>query len=108
MPEAPVLAKIRQEIDYDLATFKKIINNKKFTTVYTNGISTNVSLVNIPKGYAPDNAASAYLKLKSFTAVASIKNEELHDKAIGKKVIDSMAALKPFLDFLNRAVVEIE
>ena len=108
MPEAPVLSKIRQEIDYDLATFKKIINNKKFTTVYTNGISTNVSLVNIPKGYAPDNAASAYLKLKSFIAVASIKNEELHDKAIGKKVIDSMAALKPFLDFLNRAVVEIE
>jgi uncharacterized protein (TIGR02453 family) len=40
MPEAPVLSKIRQEIDYDLAIFKKIINNKKFTTVYTNGIST--------------------------------------------------------------------
>jgi uncharacterized protein (TIGR02453 family) len=104
LPEPPVLAKIRQEIDYDLAAFKKIITNKKFKEIYTNGLSTEYSLVNIPKGYDAENAAAEYLKLKSFTAVSSFSDAEIMSKDAAKIIITKLTALKPFLDFLNRGV----
>jgi uncharacterized protein (TIGR02453 family) len=104
MPEPPVLAKIRQEIDYDLPAFTKIITNKKFTSTYTNGLGTEASLVNVPKGYTADNAAAPYLKLKSFTAITSITDAQMCSKDAVKIIVDGLVALHPFLQFVNRAV----
>ena len=104
MPEPAILAKIRQEIDYDFTAFTKIMENKKFTTTYTNGISTEASLVNVPKGYDATNPAAAYLKLKSYTAINSITDAQLCSKDAVKVIVDGLVALQPFLNFINRSV----
>ena len=37
-PEAAALKKVRQEIDYNFDELKKIVGNKKFSTVYASGV----------------------------------------------------------------------
>ena len=52
MPMPPELSKVRQEIDYNLNAFKKIISSKKFKSVYKD-LSRNEEYVlsRVPKGY---------------------------------------------------------
>lgn len=86
MPMPPELGKIRQEIDYNYADFKKILNHKKFKTVYGDlSRSAEYTLVRLPKGYAADNPAGEYLKLKSFVALTTINDTDLTSKELIKK-----------------------
>lgn len=107
MPMPPDLAKVRQEIDYNLADFQKIISSKKFKTVYTDlDRSAEYSLSRVPKGYEPTNAAADYLKLKSFVATYKIPDASLTAKTLVKEVVAGFEALQPLIQFLNEAVGE--
>ena len=58
-----------------------------------------------PKGYAKENPAIEYLKLKSFVAIRRFTDEEMLEKDLLAKVVSSFSALMPFIGFLNRALV---
>lgn len=103
MPPNDVLAKIRQEIDYNFDTFKKIINAKNFMHHF-NGIDKNDTLKNPPKGFEKDNQAIEYLKLKSFIAVAEFNDKEIMSENFAKEITQKCLYLLPFLDFLNEAI----
>ena len=103
MPMAEDLNKIRQEIDYNFDEFKKITSEKKFIHNFS-GLDTKEKLVRPPKGYEKDNPALEYLKLKNFIVTASIKDDELLDDQLTRKVIAHFQAMKPLVDFLNRAI----
>jgi len=105
MPPADILAKVRQEIDYNLADFKKIINSKKFKTTY-GGLSVEDGqlLSRVPKGYEPDNPAAEYLRHKSFIAIQDISDAELTSKPLATKILSAFEALQPFNVFLNNAL----
>lgn len=102
-PFPDVLKKIRQEVDYNFEMFKKIINNKKFKSIYTMGLSKEerFSLSRPPKGYDENNPAIEFLKLKSFVAIASITDEQLTDKRLAATIKKSFEALHPLVLFLN-------
>lgn len=105
VPGPDELRKVRQEIDYNLSDFKKIISSKKFKDIYGDfDRSKEFVLSRIPKGYEPDNPAAEYLKLKSFITFFNIKDSELTSKDLVKKTIQGFAALQPLLDFLNESV----
>ncbi len=104
MPEAGPLKKVRQEIDYCWDEFQKIITEKKFVSQFGDMEKGEYSLSREPKGYAKDNPAIDYIKLKSFVALRMLKDEELTDKNIFKKVIAAFEALKPLVKFINRAL----
>jgi uncharacterized protein (TIGR02453 family) len=101
-PEGPALKAIRQEIDYNFDEFLSIIENKAFKKIFKK--IDGDRLVKVPQGYAEDNPAIEYLKLKSFTVGGNIADEDLTKKTLVKKVTDIYSAMKPFVDFLNRAV----
>jgi uncharacterized protein (TIGR02453 family) len=103
MPTAPELAKIRQEIDYNLEEWLKIVQHKNFMKHFPNGVDGTDVLVRPPKGYEETNPAITYLKMKGFTVSAPIVDSELTDKNIVTKIAASFAAMKPMIDFLNRA-----
>ena len=100
MPMPNELNKVRQEIDYNLAEFKKIIGSKKFKSVY-NDVSRDAeyTLSRVPKGYEADNPAAEYLKLKSFVAIAKVSDADLNSKEIVKKITTAFEALQPRLAF---------
>jgi uncharacterized protein (TIGR02453 family) len=105
MPQPVELKKVRQEIDYNWEEFSGIVTDKKFTTAYNDLVKTEeYTLSRPPKDYEGDNPAIAYLKLKSFVAMKPLSDDELMADGLVKKIADTFNALKPMLDFLNRAI----
>ena len=100
MPSAPVLAAIRQEIDYNLKEFKMLVEDKKIVKRFGNLDGEKLSRP--PKGYDADNPALDYLKLKSLVLVQHLKPEELKPNSILKTILPSFELMKPFNDFLRR------
>lgn len=101
-PEGPMLKAIRQEIDYGFDDFRKIVEAKEFRKLF--GQIDGDKLVKVPMGYADDNPAIEYLRLKSFTVSGNLSDADMTKKTAIGKVNDVFAAMKPFVDFLNRAV----
>jgi len=105
MPMPPELAKVRQEIDYNFDSFKKIIGSKKFKAVYSDlSRDAEYILTRVPKGYEADNPAAEYLKLKSFVTMIPVKDAELNSKDLSKKVLTAFEALQPLLEFINQSI----
>ena len=105
MPEGAQLAQVRQEIDYDLAGFKKIITSKKFKEIY-GGLSSDKEYVlsRVPKGFEADNPAAEYLKFKSFVATAPVNDMDLTDNNLIVKTVKAYETLQPLVAFLNEAI----
>lgn len=105
MPEAPQLAKIRQEIDYNLDEFKGILKAKTFRKFY-DGLDTDEGylLSRPPKGYTPDNPAIEFLKFKSFTVSHAFTDAEVQAKTFTKNAIAACLAMHPFLLFIQRSI----
>lgn len=106
-PMPAELTKVRQEIDYNLPEFEKILNNKKFKDTYgTLWVEEDQLLSRVPKGYEPENPAAAYLKHKSFNAIASVSDTELLSKSLLTKTVKQFQAIQPLITFLNRGLEE--
>ena len=105
-PDAQALKKIRQEIDYNFNEFSRIINDKKFKTVYAKSLNNDaeVKLSRPPKGYDENNKAIEFLKLKSIVATAPLNDALLTDKNFTQTVVKAFEALYPLIVFLNKAV----
>ena len=103
-PTPAELAKIRQDIDYDFYDWEKMLKNKTFKKYFPAGVDGIESLVRAPKGYDEDNGAIHYLKMKHFIVSKPFTDAELQSKTLVKDVTRAFDAMKPMLDFLNRAV----
>lgn len=103
MPDAALLATIRQEIDYNLPAFKTLLNSPAFRRHF-NGLSRDEMLSRPPKGYAADNPTIEYLKLKSFTASHPLPDEALTQPGLSKHVLGAFDALRPLVTYLNAAL----
>lgn len=105
MPDPESLKKVRQELDYNFADFKKIIGSKKYKSVYGDlDKSAEFLLSRVPKGYEPGNPAAEYLKLKNYIAMVKISDVDLVSKNLVKKISGAFEALQPLIDFINKSV----
>ena len=105
MPSAEDLKKVRQEIDYNYADFKKIISSKKFKSVYGDlSHDAEFKLTRLPKGYETGNPAAEYLKLKSFVSMIEIKDVDINSKELVKKTLEAFDALRPLVYFINQSL----
>lgn len=102
-PAAPELKKIRQEIDYNYEEFLSIINDKKFRRLF-GGLEEGDSLVRAPQGYEESNPAIEYLKMRNYITGMSFTDAELTSKNLLKKIVSTFTTMKPFIDFLGRAL----
>lgn len=103
MPDASNLAKIRQEIDYNAAVLRKILNSKTFKTNF-DGLSEENKLKTMPKGYPKDHPDIELLKLKSFAVIHHFTDKEVLDKKFLKSVVSVAKTIKPLNDFLTEAI----
>jgi len=107
IPMPAELKKVRQEIDYNLEEFKKIVGSKKFKSVYGELYKgEDVSLVKVPQGFEKDNPAADYLKLKSFLAMKKFTDADIASKDLEKEVLEAFDALQPLVEFINKALAE--
>lgn len=107
MPEPPVVKRVRQEIDYSLEEFKKIVTAKKFKSYYGDLYTgENVQLAKVPQGFEKDNPAAEYLRFKSWLVLHELPDAELTSTSLVKNTIEAYKLLQPLTRFLNRAVEE--
>ncbi len=107
MPQPEALKKIRMEVSNYHEDFEATIHAPSFRETY-GALDRDEGLVlsRPPKGYSDDHPAIGHLKLKSFTATQVIDKQQLSDPAGIDIVISILTDLKPFIDFLNRALRE--
>jgi uncharacterized protein (TIGR02453 family) len=101
-PMPDKLAAIRQEVDYNLDEFQKIVSAKDFKAQF--GVLSGDKLSRPPKGYDAENPAVEFLKHKSFLAYKKITEKDLQDKGFEKDLLKTFKTMKSLNDFLNRAI----
>ncbi len=104
MPEADKLKAVRQEIDYNLKDFKKIIADKKFKALFPK--LEGEKLVNPPKGYDALNPALEFLKHKSWVVTHAFGDKEIMDSKFVTSAVKASATMKPFLQFFHYALAD--
>jgi uncharacterized protein (TIGR02453 family) len=104
-PEPEPLRKIRQEIDYNLEEFEKILQGRAFRKIYPELYTgENVQMKKIPQGFDKDNPAEYYIRFRSWMILSELTDEELLNSSLLKKTLQSFKVAKPFIDFINRAI----
>lgn len=103
MPEGELLKAIRQEIDYNAAEFRGIVENSAFKN-YFGSPDTEHKLKTVPKGYTVDHPDIEYLKLKSFTFSHPLSRTTLSGSKAMEEVVNGFAKLYPFMAFLRNAL----
>jgi uncharacterized protein (TIGR02453 family) len=102
MPTPEELNKIRQEIDYNFAEWKKVIGRPAFKKLFPGSIEGE-KLSRAPKDYDDNNPAIEFLKMKSFVVSRKLDDSTLQSKSLLKEVLGTFKAMKKFIDFLNKA-----
>jgi uncharacterized protein (TIGR02453 family) len=105
-PDAPLLNKVRKEINYFYNDLRQILDEKSFKSNYRDlSIEQGNKLSRPPKGYEADNPAIEYLKLKSFTVGKPIPDKALTDPKLFNQVIKDFRSIQPLLGFINRGLM---
>lgn len=103
MPEPDTLKKIRQEIYFSADEFKKITSHADFKRMLGE-LTDEDMLKRPPKDFPPDFADIQLLKFKSYVVNHSLTDGEVVSENLTTTAVDIYKAMKPFLDFLNRAI----
>lgn len=102
MPDPNETLKIRNAIAANTKEFLKIVQSKQFKDRF--GTLDGERLSRPPKGFAADNSAIEYLKLKSFTVSEEFSARDASSKDYPKMLAESFRAAHPLIVFLRKAL----
>ena len=85
----------------EIVTNEKI-SNQNFDSIHSR--EEGQVLKTAPKGYEPNHPAIEFLKLKSFTVSQKIDDKVFTDASFASKIADKLILIKPFNNFLTRAL----
>lgn len=102
-PEPAVLQKVRQEIDYNGANLRKVIDSKKFKEVFDQPYGED-KLKTAPKGYPKDHPDIDLLQLKHYVFMNPLSDKEVISGKLVDEAVKAYSTLLPFNDFLREAI----
>jgi uncharacterized protein (TIGR02453 family) len=102
MPEPDKLQSVRQEIDYNLKDFEKVMKSADVKKYF--GELKGEKLKTVPKGYAADNPAIDYLKHKSFILDHYVDDKQVAADDFPAYAVKVFKAMHPLNVFLNEAM----
>jgi len=105
-PTPEQLASYRQEVDYNGATLRGIVESPSFVKLF--GEAEGDLLKKNPKGFDPDPADEVYLRRKQLFYWHHFSDKELVLPDFTSKLMLAARQLKPFLDFLNATFFDKE
>lgn len=104
MPEPEIVAKIRQEIDYEWKEWQKILSGASLKKHFPNGMDRSDTLVRAPKGYEEENPAIEHIKLKSFILRRTVGNDELKEIRFLDALTKCYQSTRLMMQFLEKAI----
>lgn len=107
MPESHELLEMRRAVADRTDEFLKITGDKNFKKLF--GEMHGEKLKTAPKGFPADHPAIEYLKFKSFTVSYMLeKDAMLTSLDFPAHIVSACKEMKPFIDFLRKALVKLE
>ena len=101
-PPKEMLAKVRQEIDYNASELRTLVSAPDFRETF--GEIQGDSLKRAPKGYDPDHPNIALLKLKDYIVLRKLTDQEVADEQFPEQALAIFKTMIPFVHYLNVAV----
>lgn len=105
-PTPDQLAKYRQEVDYNGAALRGIVESESFVKLF--GQAEGDLLKKIPKGFDPAPEDEIYLRRKQLFYWHHFSDTEIVSPDFTSKLMLASVQLKPFLDFLNATFFDKE
>lgn len=106
MPPADVLKRIRQEIDYSGKELDDILKASVFKKHFQ--VMNGEKLKTSPRDYPADHPYIDYLRFKSFEISKPLSDDQVNNGTYKEDALKAFKALKPFNDFLARALDDVE
>jgi uncharacterized protein (TIGR02453 family) len=103
-PTPEQLARYRQEVDYNAAALKAILDAPDFATTF--GKPEGSQLKTTPKGYPKDHPDLDLLRRTQLFFWHKFTDAEVLAPDFPERVTACCRTLKPFLDFMNAALLE--
>ena len=103
-PSPGILKKIRQEIDYNSAGLKKIINAKEFQKYF--GAISGTKLARPPKGYEADNPNIEMLKFIQLYVTRNFDDDLVMSERLIPEILKTYKAALPFFTYFDTVMDE--
>jgi uncharacterized protein (TIGR02453 family) len=98
-PTPEQITRFREVISHDPEPFKEIIGDPAFKQVF--GDLRGEKLKTAPRGFDPDHPEIELLRLKQVLAIHPLNDAAVLGNELVSQIVQSFAALKPFVDYLN-------
>jgi len=98
-PENNVLRSVREDIEFNGDAYRKAL-----AAAPEWSMDGNIRLKKIPKGFDKDSPYEDLLRLKEFSPIRMLTNEEVFSDELYNIVIEQFKKIKPINDLLNRSV----
>lgn len=101
-----ILKAVRESICDQPETFHSIVSEKKFKSLFP--IIGEEHLKTMPKGFPKDFKYPEYLKCKDYSCFTPVSSDFFNSVNWLDSTTEVFRTLKPFLDFVNEAIDEVE
>ena len=101
-PETEDLRRIREEIAFDPAPIKKIINNRSFVSMF--GSLQGEQLKTAPKGFDAGHEAIGLLRYKQFLLRRPFSDKQVLSPDFLQEADRTYKAMRPFFDYMSEVL----
>lgn len=101
-PEAGDLKRVRDDIAFDAAPLRKILNSRSFKDTF--GTLQGEQLKKAPKGFDPAHEAADLLRYKQFLLIRTFSDEEVLSRDFFKEAIRTFKHMRPFFDYMSEVL----
>ncbi len=98
-PNTSDLKRIRDDISYDPAPLRKILNSKSFKETF--GTLQGEQLKTAPKGFDPTNEAIDLLRYKQFLLIRPFTDKDTASNSFLEQANNTFKAMRPFFDYMS-------
>jgi uncharacterized protein (TIGR02453 family) len=98
-PNPQDLKRIRDEISFDAAPLRKILNSRSFVSTF--GKLQGEQLKTAPKAFTIENEAIDLLRYKQFLLIKKFADEEVLEPSFVKQTAKTFRNMRPFFDYMS-------
>jgi uncharacterized protein (TIGR02453 family) len=103
MPMPEDLQAVRMAIAAKHVAFRRIVENAGFRRAF--GGLTGEQLIRVPRGFAADQPAAAYLRYRQYLAAKELEPKVASSAAFLKVLVETFRAMRPLIDFINAPIL---
>ena len=101
-PDAQDIKRIRDDISFDAAPIKKILQSKQFIATF--GSLQGEKLKTAPRGFDINDEAIELLRYKQFLLIKRFKDEEVLSPSFIKETNQTYKNMRPFFDYMSQVL----